>query len=422
MEKSSTRCVLSLPFPSLPLTLSYLDHFCPTHCLFIKDNIPYSRVFYHAFPGAIITHRGSRYKIVSMTRPPSFGLGFKNTVTLGAYAKPSSHRYCTRPLSNLKITVVKQMERVDLFDDKRRPPKESNPTPDLTSIFNHEEDPSSGSFAGCGMITVKRNVHGYKKISLVTRGELSRSELSLPDMEYDTFAFWIDCDAYSMSKLMTPHKFGYGVHALSHALCNVAPLFVPCVLNDVQCDHSYINPTRVVIFDSRAGGSGITAQLWKTIFRPKGLVQAAIDLLSTCPSCSDDVGYTGGCPACIQAGECIKFNDFLCRKSALIVAKHMLQRMEKTELYKKHLKKKMEIDKDESSTANADLESFAAQQGDTKKRSNSGTFASPRREKRKRAMRAAMDIGVAKQRQLVIGRPSWPMDRSEGMPRGQQEA
>ena len=351
-----------------------------------------------------------------MTRPPAFGYGFKNTVTLGAYAKPSTHRYCTRPLSNLKITVVKQMERVDLVNSNVGVPKELDPTPDASLVFNQEEDLCSGSFAGCGMITVKRNVHGYKKISLVTRDELSRSELSLPDMEYDTFAFWIDCDAAGLGKLMTPTGFGYGVHALSHALCNVAPLFVPCVLNDVQCDHSYRNPTRVVIFDSRAGGSGITAQLWKTIFKPKGMIQAAIDLLSACPSCSDDSGYTGGCPACIQVGECIKFNDFLCRKSALIIAKHMLQRMEKTELYQNNLKAELELE--ESSAASEDSDPLEG----TKKRTGTDAFASPRREKRKRAMRAAMDIDVGKQRQLVIGRPSWPMDRSDGVPRQQQEA
>merc|ERR1712194_15024 len=164
------------------------------------------------------------------------------------------------------------------------------------------------------------------------------------------------------------------------------------------------------------------AQLWKTIFRREGLVQAAIDLLSSCPSCSDDVGYTGGCPACIQAGECIKFNDFLCRKSALIIAKHMLQRMEKTELYKKNLEEKLEMTEESSTATKEDLDLSTEIRGDSKKGTRSGSFASPRREKRKRAMRAAMDIDLAKQRQLVIGRPSWPMDRSEGAPREQQEA
>ena len=346
-----------------------------------------------------------------MTRPPAFGVGYRSTVTLGAYAKPSTHRYYTRPLSNLKITVVKQMERVDLFDN-RATTNEPNPTPpDPFTVFADELDPSSGSFAGCGVITVKRNVHGYKKMSLVTGDELSRSELSLPDMEYDTGAFWIDCDASGLGRLMTPLGFGYGVHALSHALCNVAPLFVPCVLNDIQCDHSFINPTRVVIFDSRAGGSGITAQLWKCVFIPGGLLEAAIDLLDSCPSCSEDVGYTGGCPACIQAGECIKFNDFLCKSSALIIAKHMLQRIQKTEIYKRNETNQM----NESSVDDASVSTMPT----TKKVTE--YVASPRREKRKRAMRSAMDNNSARQRQLVIGRPSWPMDISDGTPRHQQE-
>uniref|UniRef100_A0A7S4AD27 Helicase C-terminal domain-containing protein n=1 Tax=Pseudo-nitzschia australis TaxID=44445 RepID=A0A7S4AD27_9STRA len=385
----------------------------------IMDNIPYSRVFYHAFPGAIITHRGRRYKIVSMTRPPAFGVGFRSTVTLGAYAKPSSHRYCTRPLSNLKITVVKQMERVDLTDKGTSQKELNQAPPDPSTIFSDDLDPSLGSFAGCGIITVKRNVHGYKKISLVTRDELSRSELSLPDMEYDTFAFWIDCDASGLGRLMTQQAFGYGVHALSHALCNVAPLFVPCVLNDVQCDHSFYSPTRVVIFDSRAGGSGITAQLWKSIFTPRGLVQAAVDLLQTCPSCADDAGYTGGCPACIQAGECIKFNDFLCKSSALIIARHMLQRLEKTELYKQKVKE--QLNEEFGDGVHSQLDSNVSRD-ELKKKKERDSFSSPRSEKRRKAMRVAMDIDTARQRQLVIGRPSWPMDRSSGTPREQQEA
>ena len=165
---------------------------------------------------------------------------------------------------------------------------------------------------------------------------------------------------------MTQDEFAYGVHALSHAICNVSPMFVPCgkftlysfccylilsgylnpvslqshtpllVINDVQCDHAIYKPTRVVIFDARAGGSGIVAQLWQHVFKPDGIIQAAIDLLDTCSSCSDDRGYTGGCPACIQVGECIKFNDFLCKKSALVIARHMLSRIESTDLYKKN--------------------------------------------------------------------------------------
>lgn len=38
------------------------------HQAAVMDTIPYSRVFYHAFPGAIIMHRGRKYRIESMER------------------------------------------------------------------------------------------------------------------------------------------------------------------------------------------------------------------------------------------------------------------------------------------------------------------------------------------------------------------
>eukprot|EP00980_Cylindrotheca_fusiformis_P028744 scaffold22641_cov206-Cylindrotheca_fusiformis.AAC.14 len=370
----------------------------------VLDTVPYSRVFYHAFPGAIIMHRGRRYKIVSMTRPPAFGNGFHGTLKLGAFAKPSTHRYFTRPLSTLKITVVKQMERVDLKESATTVATDSlleKPSKvDVSQVYD-APDPASTSFAGCGVVTVKRNVHGYKKLSLVTRAEISRSELSLPDMEFDTFAFWLDCDANVLGPVFRGDDFGYGVHALSHAILAVAPLFVPCVASDVQCDHSIYNPTKVCVFDARAGGSGICAQLWKSVFVEDGLIEAAINLLESCPSCSNDRGYSGGCPACLQAGECIKFNDFLCRSSGLIIARHLLKRLKKAEVYVHSEKKCSAVDS-------------VVEANKLPRLDRNHDVTSPRRKARERAMRSAKDISKANHRQVVVGRPCWPMDRSDG--------
>jgi DEAD/DEAH box helicase domain-containing protein len=133
------------------------------------------------------------------------------------------------------------------------------------------------------------------------------------------------------------------------------------------------------------------------------LIQAAIDLLECCSSCSDDRGYDGGCPACIQAGECIKFNDFLSKSSALIIGKNLLKRMEQTEVYK--------LNKNENDAV-----------GNNEEKKHVATYiASPRTIKRQRILRAARDMEPARQRQMVIGRPSWPMDRSDGPPQHQQE-
>ena len=380
----------------------------------ILDTIPYSRIFYHAFPGAVITHRNRRYKITCMTRPPAFGRGFRGSVSLGAFAKPCNLRYCTRPLSTLMITVVKQMERVDAWGGKSHSDSEGSEAkhgevpqtiPEVAAVYSDKgPDPSFGSFAGCGVVTVKRNVHGYKKLSLVTREEISRSELSLPDMEFDSFAFWIDCHADFLAPQLGEMAFGHGVHALAHALVAVAPLFVPCTVCDVSCDHAVYGPTRVTIFDARAGGSGICAQLWKSVFIPNGILEAALGLLEECPSCSDDANYDGGCPACLQAGECIKFNDFLSKSSGLVIAKHMLSRLKETDAYKQN--ERETNSQEEACRDESDSSSKFARITTVK------DVSSPRRKKRERAMRNAQDISSARDRQVVVGRPSWPMDRS----------
>jgi DEAD/DEAH box helicase domain-containing protein len=422
----------------------------------IMDVIPYSRVFYHAFPGAIITHRGRRYKIASMTRPPAFansvvGSIRRSNMTLAAFAKPTTHRYFTRPLSNLTITVIKQMERVDLTGKG-----EASELPSQTELqglptavsdvaipcpFDNDitfmDDPSLGSLAGCGMITVKRNVYGYQKLSMVNGQELSRSELSLPDLEFDTFAIWLDCDAELLKPFLGPFNFGYGVHALSHALVAVAPLFVPCTMSDIQCDHAVYKPTRVVIFDERAGGSGICSHLWKSVFVPNGLVERAIQLLEGCPSCSGDAGYQGGCPACLQFGECIKFNDFLCKSSGLIIAKHLLHRLKQTDLYQTAvLRQEQERavavgsmggngtdDSDRSASTglcrSPGCKSSLATSASHDHHYKSSTIApasppTPKRSARKRALQNAKDMAKARDRQLVVGRPTWPGDESSG--------
>ena len=302
----------------------------------VLDTIPYSRVFYHAFPGAVITHRGRRYKVLSMTRPPPFASSsttYRSSCNLAAFAKPTSVRYSTRPLSTLKITVVKQMERIDCSCR----PKQVDVTVNgvtCTEVSPDFYEIESGSLAGSGIVTVKRSVHGYKKLSPVTRAEISRTEISLPPMEFDTYGLWIDTEASTLASVIK--DYDEGVHALSHALLAVAPLFVPCASSDLECDHKSFGCSRVMLFDLRAGGDGTCNQLWKHIFMPNGLIDAALDLLQNCPSCSLQSDYQGGCPACIQAGQCLKFNQDLSRSAGVTIARRMLDRIKSTDLYKEN--------------------------------------------------------------------------------------
>lgn len=223
-----------------------------------------------------------------MSSPPVFAtanIGYRyNSCNLRAFAKPTNAQYTTNALSITLITVVKQLHRVELS-----PASETNNEKCDKEI---EPELSLGCLAGNGVVTVKRTVHGYKRLSLVNRVELSRSEISLPPMEYDTNGLWIDTEASVLAELIP--DYDRGVHALSHAIVAVAPLFVPCNSSDIDCDHSHYSCSRVLLFDVRAGGAGTCALLWRYFFVPDGVVKAAIDLLSDCPLECDGGHYQGG--------------------------------------------------------------------------------------------------------------------------------
>ncbi|KAL7550627.1 hypothetical protein ACHAWF_013893 [Thalassiosira exigua] len=298
----------------------------------VLDTIPYSRVFYHAFPGAIIMHRGRRFRIQSMESPPPFvgGASFGPCGSnLLAFAKPTSLQYSTQALSINQITVVKQMEHAEKVREELCQREDGQDQKDAEKNKDQSTDEviSAGVVAGNGLVTVKRTVHGYKKLSHVNRKELSRTTISLPPMEFDTYALWINADAAYLRDVVL--NFDGGVHALSHALVAVAPLFVACSSADIDCDHSRYDTTRILLYDQRAGGSGITAQLYRFI---DDALKAAVDLLEDCTSCYVKKDYDGGCPACLQAVPCDNFHQGLSRTAGIRVGKHLIKQLENSNL------------------------------------------------------------------------------------------
>jgi len=385
----------------------------------VIDTIPYSRVFYHAYPGAIIMHRGTKYKIHSISQPPtnfSIGCQYNN---LGAFAQPTTARYTTRALSINHITVVKQLNRVEVSKSTKLKVKEffqcendhneslSRVAADTTlkqqqvEVFNPEL--TFGCIAGNGVVNVKKTVHGYAKLSLVNRSELSRTEISVPPMEYDTNGLWIDAEASVLREVMI--DYDSGVHALAHAILAVSPLFVPCTSSDIDCDHSRFGCTCVLLFDVRAGGGGATSQLWKHFFKPDGVLDAVIDLLSECPNDCEKKTYKGGCPGCIQGVPCINFHENLSRPAGLYIARRMLARLKQSSLYNNccNTKKQMIAKHEDSSIRPSEVLS---------NKSAGRSVPSPRRVKRQRALYKAADLVSARNRNIVVGRPTWPTDEA----------
>ena len=60
--------------------------------------------------------------------------------------------------------------------------------------------------------------------------------------------------------------FRDGLHAASHALLNVVPLYMMCNATDMaaECDNPYdtrFRPERLLLYDTHPGGIGIAAQV-----------------------------------------------------------------------------------------------------------------------------------------------------------------
>jgi ATP-dependent helicase YprA (DUF1998 family) len=179
----------------------------------------------------------------------------------------------------------------------------------------------------------------------------------------------------------------------SHAILAVAPLFAPGIVRgDIDCDHSTYDPTQVMLFDERAGGSGSVARLWKAFFsQSNNIVLAALNLLQGCASCQIEEMYDGGCPACLHAANCMRFNLNMSRSAAIVIAKRTLQMIKQTELYQQSV--------DGIAIVSSTVSSQQTTEIDT----------TPRRKSRNRALQRAKEMNGASERQFVIGRPSWPL-------------
>lgn len=154
---------------------------------------------------------------------------------------------------------------------------------------------------------------------------------------------------------------------------------------------NFIPPNKIILFDERAGGSGCVQRLWQGFFQSNGILESAVDLLRSCSSCTSDPRYDGGCPACLHASQCSKFNTHLSRSAGIIIGERMIDRIKETSLYKSSSK---------AITNYTEEASVKVQPLDT----------TPRRKARQKAMQKAKEMQSSRDRQFVVSRPSWPLD------------
>ncbi len=170
---------------------------------------------------------------------------------------------------------------------------------ELANLENRPVNTVSLAVSAQGEVRVKRQVVGFKKIKFYTLENIGAGQLSLPEQEMHTTAFWIhfptgffgeDFAAFTTADLQD------GLHGLGNVLKTVGSVLLlsdPRDLSAAVLDDSALKQTAfepdVVIYDNYPGGIGQSEPLYR---RQSELFKAALELVSKC-------GCEAGCPSCV---------------------------------------------------------------------------------------------------------------------------
>eukprot|EP00850_Spirogloea_muscicola_P019685 SM000196S05377 [mRNA] locus=s196:113062:121854:- [translate_table: standard] len=185
------------------------------------------------------------------------------------------------------------------------------------------QDRYPSTTAQCSPCKVTARWLGFRRIWHGSNEAFDYVQLFLPDYTYETQCVWIRVPRGIRRELEAADlTFRAGLHAASHALLNVLPLYVMCNPADMstECanphDTRYF-PERLLMFDRNAGGIGICAQA-RPMFAE--LLQAALELVTSC-----DCTVSDGCPNCVQYMACSEYNAVIDKSAALIILKGVIR-------------------------------------------------------------------------------------------------
>jgi len=248
------------------------------------DEIPYSRAFYELYQGAIYMHQAKPFLITK--------LDIKKYI---AIAQPLKH--CAYYTSAQNHTDADPIDILDIWP--------------------------LGNICRTGLVRVHSHVWGYRKICKHTGKFLSSHEFSLPPLEFITRGIWLDLPQEAIHEISQANlDLHHGIHACTHAILNIVPLFVVCDNTDVNAEHVYISqkrprPARIIIFDTRPGGIGVAHAIFRRIY---AVISEALRLITECPCHAQS-----GCPSCLFSASCTAHNLALDSRAAIIIFRAILK-------------------------------------------------------------------------------------------------
>ncbi len=173
---------------------------------------------------------------------------------------------------------------------------------DYTQVKELEEFESapagSGARAAHGDVRLNRQIVGFKKVKFYTMENVGSGNLSLPEQEMHTTAFWLHFSAAFLELFadLTPTERQAGLIGTAALLRTVGSLAVMCDPRDLGVSITAAIATKLqtfepnlYLYDNYPGGIGQSAALFR--LRQK-LLESAAALVTACPCES-------GCPGCV---------------------------------------------------------------------------------------------------------------------------
>ncbi len=171
---------------------------------------------------------------------------------------------------------------------------------DYTEVRELDEFESAaltGAAAAHGDVRVNTQIVGFKKVRFYTLENVGAGNLSMPEREMHTTAFWLHFPEAFLQQFpdLSPTEKQNGLTGMGNVLRTVAALLLMCdprdlglAITDDSSQPGQAWEPDLFLYDNYPGGIGQSAPL----FRIRGeLLKGAVELLRGC-------GCEAGCPAC----------------------------------------------------------------------------------------------------------------------------
>jgi DEAD/DEAH box helicase domain-containing protein len=172
----------------------------------------------------------------------------------------------------------------------------------VKALEEFERAPVRDATAAHGDVRVNRQIVGFKKIKFYTMENVGAGNLSMPEQEMHTTAFWLHFPGSFLGQFadLSATECQGGIDGLGNALRTVAALLLMCDPHDLGVARSQEVGDAVsfepdlYLYDNYPGGIGQSPPLFRLRDR---LLRYAAELIAACRC-------TAGCPGCVgPAGE-----------------------------------------------------------------------------------------------------------------------